>query len=127
MNQMLYLAMLADALVTTAQRHILRYTIMERCDKEELGDCWVWQLSTDGRYGIAYFGRDRIKAHVLAFLVWGGMLKRHQVVDHLCNNTLCCRPCHLRACTQSENIARAFAEGRGRSTFMKRQDNDISS
>lgn len=103
--------------------HWAKVYIIERTatvDNTQMGDaCWQWLASNDGRYGHAYFIGGRIKSHVLAYLAWGGKIKRKQVVDHLCNTTLCCNPRHLEAKSQSANMKRCFAEGRGRSPFLR--------
>lgn len=104
-------------LISWAQQYVRQRTT-EEPDVNHEQPCWLWTGSNDGRYGHAYLCGQRIKAHVLSFLAFGGSLKRHHVVDHICNNTKCCQPAHLRAVTQSENMRRCFAEGRGRSPFV---------
>lgn len=82
--------------------------------------CWICTNAGDGRYGHLYFCGQRFKAHVLAYLAFVGSLKRHHVVDHqYCNHPPCCNPQHLQATTQSGNMKRCFAEGRGRGQFTK--------
>lgn len=82
--------------------------------------CWIATTSGDGRYKHFWFLGRRYKAHVLSWLAFRGSLRRTSVVDHeACNNPACCNPSHLNATTQSHNIARAFAIGRGRSPFLK--------
>lgn len=84
--------------------------------------CWVWTGSGDGRYGHAYFCGVRFKAHRLSYLAFVGPIKRGRVVDHKqCDHPPCCCPGHLAAVTQSHNIKRCFANGRGRSPFLKQE------
>lgn len=83
--------------------------------------CWVWKRGGDGRYGHAYIFGTRFKAHVLSFIAHCGALRRHEVVDHVCNRTDCVQPRHLAAATQSQNIKRCFLVGRGRSPFKRNE------
>ena len=82
--------------------------------------CWLWVGCNDGRYGHAYYMGKRFKAHVLAFLAYRGKVPRGKVLDHeRCDRTRCCCPHHLKPVTQSKNMKRCFAVGRGRSPFLK--------
>lgn len=102
-------------LLGTAQRYIL-----DRVSVHPKTGCWLWLGCNDGRYGHAYFLGQRFKAHRLAYLAFSGPIPRGRVVDHKeCDRTRCCCPAHLSPVTQSKNIKRCFAVGRGRSPFMK--------
>lgn len=70
------------------------------------GECWVWQGCSAKGYGTVAIGRKMALAHRLSF-GWANPEKSIAglVVDHLCRNTLCVRPEHLRAITQRENVA----------------------
>ena len=95
-------------MIAAARRYII-----ERV--EIVGDCWIWMGGGDGRYGHAYFLGRRYKAHVLAYLAFVGVIRRHQVVDHEhCSRPACCHWIHLRAVTQSVNIKRAYDIGRAK-------------
>lgn len=97
-----------------------RAYILARVEVDEDSGCWVWTGSGDGRYGHAYFMGVRFKAHRLSFLAFNGRIPRGRVVDHRdCDRPPCCCPRHLQAVTQSHNIKRCFATGRGRSPFLK--------
>ena len=83
-------------------------------------ECWIATTSGDGRYKHFWFLGRRWKAHVLSWLAFRGTLARHHVVDHEeCDNPACCNPFHLKATTQSGNMKRCFAAGRGKSPFLK--------
>lgn len=85
--------------------------------------CWLWSNGGDGRYGHAHFYGMRFKAHRLAYLAFVGRIVRGRVVDHReCDTPPCCCPDHLQAVTQSQNIKRCFATGRGRSPFITHKD-----
>lgn len=85
--------------------------------------CWLWTKSGDGRYGHAYFLGQRFKAHILSFLAFRGKYPKRRVLDHKeCDVTNCCCPWHLEPVTQSKNMKRCFQIGRGRSPFLKVQN-----
>lgn len=71
--------------------------------------CWEWQKYRDKRgYGVIGFRGTPIRAHTVTwFLRYGTLPEEGRTLDHLCNNTRCCNPVHLRDCTSRENIQRA--------------------
>ena len=82
--------------------------------KPEFGECWVWlPPSQNGGYGRFYLGRDdegkqHYKgSHVLMYMQHVGPVPPGWVVDHLCENKACCRPEHLEAVKNLENLQRA--------------------
>lgn len=96
-----------------------RRYISERVSLHPTSGCWLWMGCNDGRYGHAYFMGARFKAHRLAYLAHIGPIRRGMVLDHIrCDRTRCCCPNHLKPVTQSRNMKRCFAVGRGRSPFM---------
>lgn len=109
-------------LLAQAQAHfLLRFSSkveLAPCDTHEL-PCWIWTGSGDGRYGHIEFMGHRFKVHRFVFLAFKGTVRRHEVVDHECNRTACCQPGHLTATTQSKNMKRCFAVGRGCSPLVK--------
>lgn len=106
-------------LLATARAYILARIEHRDCPGADT-PCWVWKGSNDGRYGHAYFMGVRFKAHRLSYLAFRGRIPRGRVVDHkACDHTRCCSPHHTEAVTQSQNIKRCFATGRGRSPFIK--------
>jgi hypothetical protein len=82
-----------------------RSRFFDRTDRS--GECWNWIGSVNGRgYGqMSYRGRCRT-AHRVSWLMFRGEIPVGLVIDHLCRNTLCVRPDHLEAVSQSENIRR---------------------
>lgn len=97
-----------------------RQYLAERVTVDEATGCWIWSGCNDGRYGHAYFMGQRFKAHVLAFLAYRGRVPRGKILDHKeCDCTRCCCPEHLAPVTQSQNMKRCFAVGRGKSPFLK--------
>jgi L-amino acid N-acyltransferase YncA len=89
--------------------------------------CWEWIGSRKyNRSGVAYGtisrritkGKDKGKvqkmlAHrfVVQFVL-GRKLSARQVVMHLCNNTLCVHPDHLKGGTQRQNMRQMVRDGR---------------
>lgn len=81
---------------------------------ERLGPCWLWTAARDGRgYGfISYQGRQ-YRAHRLSWILTHGALTVDApCVLHLCDNTSCVNPAHLRAGTQRENCHDRDRKGR---------------
>jgi hypothetical protein len=82
--------------------------------RKELGPCWQWTASTDGRYG--QFGvqhpRKNWKAHILAWVLTNGPVPEGIKVCHKCENLLCVRPSHLFLGTQKQNIHDSMQKGR---------------
>lgn len=100
-----------------------RQKIASHISVHPVDGCWLWLGASDGRYGHVWYMGKRWKTHVLAFLTYRGRIPRGKVLDHeKCDRTRCCRPDHLATVTQSKNMKRCFAVGRGRSPFMKASD-----
>ena len=86
--------------------------------------CWLWTGKTYvNRTGMEY-GRINIHAggkhvtakvhRVVVVAFTGRTLTKDQVVQHLCNNTICCNPAHLQGGTQTENMRQMVRDGRHR-------------
>jgi hypothetical protein len=76
--------------------------------RPELGPCWLWTASTDGRgrYGsFQYEGRLQ-RAHHVAYRFLVGPIPEGQEWDHLCRVTLCVRPLHGEWVSHRENVLR---------------------
>ena len=74
-----------------------------RVDRGE--GCWLWtSKKTPAGYGqFQHEGVIRY-AHRVSYEMTNGTLNPGQVVDHLCHNTSCVNPAHLRAATQPQNL-----------------------
>ena len=73
--------------------------------KKETG-CWEWNIANrNGRYGQLTIGKRHIGTHVYALEhAIGRPLKENMIVRHMCNNSLCCNPEHLKEGTYVENM-----------------------
>jgi hypothetical protein len=68
--------------------------------------CWNWlgssRASHQRRYGTFWYEDRKIGAHRMVwFLMYG---EWPDVIDHMCGNTLCVNPLHLRNVTHQINI-----------------------
>lgn len=80
------------------------------------GDCWEWTAAYCGSgnpYGNFRVGsmregtRRHVKAHRWAWEHLVGPIPEGMFIDHLCYNTLCVNPDHLRVVTHRENMRTA--------------------
>lgn len=71
----------------------------------ELGECWIWTASRNGRYGMIGWrhGRPNKLAHRAAWELTFGEIPPGMVIAHRCDNPLCCRPSHLMLTTYQGN------------------------
>ena len=69
-------------------------------------DCllYKWGRNKDG-YGVIRDNYKWIYAHRWYYEMAVGVLRRGQVVNHLCEQRACCNPGHLEACYQKDNNA----------------------
>lgn len=73
--------------------------------KNSITNCWEWIAGIDSsKRGHAQFNGKRKKAHLFALYLNGIVLEPGMVCRHLCNNSLCCNPDHLKIGTHSENM-----------------------
>lgn len=87
-----------------------------KVDKRGDGDCWPWTgAKTSKGYGAIQQcgkGSPMLLAHRASYEFSAGPIESGLYILHSCDNPGCVNPAHLRAGTQSENIAEAFAKGR---------------
>ncbi len=86
---------------------------------EEEGNCWIFRgyRSSSSSYGMFVLNGFRFPPHRLSYELSFGPISEGLVVDHICHNTLCCRPSHLRLTTPSENV-------RSRYESLRNSDSD---
>lgn len=98
------------------------YTLPARVwDKIQVTEkCWLWSAHVQERHegeGIGYGSvwdseaRGMTSAHRYVYTRLVGPIPEGLVLDHLCENTECVRPKHLRPATQKANIARGDSPG----------------
>jgi hypothetical protein len=69
------------------------------------GDCYEWKGTVSAKgYGVISYKGRQWKAHRVAKILSGEFLPHWLVIDHLCKNTICVNPAHLRICTNEENV-----------------------
>ena len=75
-------------------------------DKGDPTECWNWLDRTRGGYGHWWWRGEKkeVGAHRVAWMIENGEIPEGKVIDHICHNTLCVNPAHLRAVTHKENI-----------------------
>lgn len=80
--------------------------------RPELGQCWVWQGSTnkDG-YGRTWTPERQKGAHRASYELMIGPIPGDLDLDHLCRNRSCVNPTHLEPVTTRENILRGAHVG----------------
>lgn len=74
--------------------------------------CWHWSGSANPKYGtFAWDARrpsgdkcKRMLAHRASYMLYVGEIPEGKELDHVCRNTLCVNPAHLRPCTRKENM-----------------------
>lgn len=70
---------------------------------EETG-CWNWIGGQQDGYGRSHWPRDiRMTPHRFTYVWAFGGHPRRQVLDHLCNRSLCCNPLHVYPVPQTTN------------------------
>lgn len=118
---------------TLAER-LMANTLISTVSFYESTPCWDWigaftvnrggqrygKLSVRIKRGVRKGRNKTWKAHRLAVIELGARrLWPRQVVQHLCNNSLCINPAHLLGGSQKRNIRQCVAEGRHFTPFRK--------
>lgn len=72
---------------------------------DQSGDCWEWLGARRhaGGYGAFWNGTKVVLAHRFIYEAEFGPIPEALVVDHICRNTQCVRPSHLRAASRKQN------------------------
>lgn len=86
---------------------------------EQVGRCWIWRGSNNGRYGEVRLAKKvKVFAHRLVYeWIWGPVPDGF-VVAHHCDTPLCVKPSHLFATTQAGNMEDMVRKGRHRPRRM---------
>ena len=86
-------------------RRSLADRFWEKVEKAGPDDCWLWKGAVD-RYGHFFISHKPYRnetAHRVSWKLAGGEIPEGMVVDHMCRNTLCVNPKHLRIVTPRIN------------------------
>lgn len=74
--------------------------------------CWIWTCHIDKRgYGKTSIGTRSISAHQYFYEKKNGKTPEGLELDHICRNTACCNPDHLKLVTHHENVLRGNRSG----------------
>lgn len=87
---------------------------------DKSGDCWIWKRAIRktgyGTFRVLDPVRKMVLAHRYSYELNKGLIPDGMLVDHICHETRCVRPDHLRAVTNKQNGEhRAPRFGHGRS------------
>ena len=84
-------------------------------------DCWLW-LAGKGSHGYGQMPNQGL-AHRIAYEDKRGPIPDGLVIDHLCQNRLCCNPAHMEPVTRAENSRRGE---KNRKTYSGRSRPDLT-
>ena len=70
---------------------------------EQTESCWNWTAATANGYGRFSYAGKLQPAHRFAYEMVHGPIPSGMMVDHICHNTLCVNPAHLRLATHKQN------------------------
>jgi hypothetical protein len=99
----------------------IKFKLINFFSKTSISDvCWIWTGSktAQNRNGKLLYGQfcafnekygfnKSSLAHRIIYEAFYGEIKRGLQVDHLCNNTFCVNPFHMKAVTPLENNERS--------------------
>jgi hypothetical protein len=91
-------------------------TVTDRIERlsipEPNSGCWIWMGAIDKATGYArmqmWKPKKLARASRISYQNYKGEIPEGMVIDHICRNTSCVNPDHLRAVTQGENIRSQF-------------------
>jgi hypothetical protein len=75
-----------------------------KIDKRGEDDCWNWIGSKRNNYGLFWYKGTNISAHRFMYEMEIDVIPENMCVLHICDNSLCVNPKHLRLGTQQDNI-----------------------
>lgn len=103
----------------TDQETLSQHYILRSIRKSESG-CWIWQKSCNSSgYGQLTVNKKYWTAHRYAYTAFIGKIPDGMIIRHLCHNTMCCNPRHLKVGTQAENYKDSLKEYRRVATQLR--------
>lgn len=67
-------------------------------------NCWQW-IGSKSPKGYGFYQADKVmRSHKYSYILFKGKIPKNKVIDHICRNTSCVNPEHLRAVTWRENL-----------------------
>ncbi|MBB5748585.1 HNH endonuclease signature motif containing protein [Micrococcus sp. TA1] len=91
----------------------------ERVNKSAPNGCWEWTGQTNNGYGRLSWGPRMDYAHRIAFRLVNGSIPHAFEIDHICHNTICVNPSHLRLANRSENQQNMRGPNRNTTTGVR--------
>lgn len=90
--------------VSPGQERPLSVRFWDKFSEHPDTGCWVWSghVAQNG-YGKLRDNGKQVYAHRFSWSLRHGEIESDIVIDHLCYNTRCVNPDHMRACTSAEN------------------------
>lgn len=86
--------------------------LLARSEADPNSGCWLWTGAVNAKgYGRATFSGEAVKAHRLAYRLFGGELGNGHVC-HRCDTPSCVNPDHLWLGTNTDNVRDKIAKGR---------------
>lgn len=84
---------------------------LDRVDVDPETGCWHWRLHKNVRSGYGSMqcrslAPTPLSTHVVAYMVFNGVIPDGWTVDHLCEVRGCCNPAHLDCVTTQVNTER---------------------
>jgi len=80
--------------------------------------CWDWKCGKDSNgYGTMKWMGKCDRAHRVYYRVFYGQIPIESHIDHICRNTSCVNPKHLRAVSRSENLRNVTVYKNNKSGF----------
>lgn len=73
-----------------------------------VGECWMWTGARNDHsdYGRITLRQEKVYVHRLSYELFVGPIPEGLTIDHICRNTGCLNPAHLRAVTQRDNTVK---------------------
>lgn len=102
--------------------HLVRIDFWSRVAIDHDSGCWPWQQSVGSHgYGQTWDGITVRVAHRCAWTMVYGPIEDRLTVDHICRNTRCCNPAHLRLMTNEDNARdnKQAQRGKGRRSYKE--------